>query len=189
MIIVFLGPQGSGKGTQAALLAKRLHISTLSTGALYRLEIKNKTALGRTVQKLIDKGLLAPDEFTNALMRKHLTASTRRRGVILDGYPRNIAQARALDAIESPRAVILVTIPVAESVRRIAGRARIEGRADDTPAAVRRRLAIYRKQTEPVVNHYEKMGVLVRVNGNQSIQAVQKDILKYAGSLQHNKKP
>lgn len=178
MTIVFLGPQGSGKGTQAALLARRLRLPTISTGAVYRAEVARGSALGRKVKKYLEHGTLVPKEATRALMRRILKQPKYRRGVILDGFPRTLFQARALDRIRRPDAAILVDIPVLVSIRRIAGRARIEGRTDDTPAAVRRRLAIYRKQTGPVVRLYDRRGLLIRVDGTPSIKIVHRDILK-----------
>lgn len=188
MTIVFLGPQGSGKGTQAELLARRLKLPTISTGAVYRAEVARGSALGRKAKKFLDRGALVPKEITRDLMTGLLRRPKYRRGVILDGFPRNLYDVRVLDKIRRPDSAILVDVPVSVSIRRIAGRARIEGRTDDTPAAVRRRLAIYRKQTGPVVRLYARRGILIKIDGNHTVKEVFQRICKSLTTLSKSPK-
>lgn len=198
-IFLFLGPQGAGKGTQAELLAARLNIPALSTGALYRHEIEQKTRLGRLVESEVKQGLLVQDEITNALIAWRLRQEDVRDGVVLDGYPRTLAQTEALEYIGSPVAVIAVTVSDAVAIQRISGR-RICGkcnahyhtifrppheagscdrcggvlhqRPDDTPTAVKKRLAVYHMNTEPILAIYDKLGKLIEVDGGQSVDDV-----------------
>ncbi|MBP9748769.1 nucleoside monophosphate kinase [Patescibacteria group bacterium] len=198
-IFLFLGPQGAGKGTQAELLAARLDIPALSTGALYRHEIEEKTRLGRLVESEVKKGLLVQDEITNALIAWRLRQEDVRKGVVLDGYPRTLAQTEALEYINSPVAVVAVTVSDAVAVQRISGR-RICGkcnahyhtifrpphevgicdrcrgvlhqRPDDTPTAVKKRLMVYHENTEPILAMYDKLGKLIEVDGGQSVDDV-----------------
>jgi adenylate kinase len=177
--VLILGPQGAGKGTQAARIAAEYGARHLSTGDLFRAAIANGTELGQKVKPLLDSGQLVPDEVTVALIREQLGETGS--GWILDGFPRNLAQAEALDAmlteIGQPLDVI-VLLEIADDVarERMLRRAEIEGRADDTPEVIERRLATYHEQTEPVVRFYLASGKLVQVHGERTIDEVWSEI-------------
>jgi adenylate kinase len=177
--ILILGPQGAGKGTQAARIAAEYGARHLSTGDLFRAAIAAGTELGQRVKPLLDSGQLVPDEITVALIREQLGETTD--GWVLDGFPRNLSQAEALDAmlteIGQPLDVI-VMLEIADDVarERMLKRAEIEGRADDTPEVIERRLATYHEQTEPVVRFYLASGKLVQVHGERTIDEVWSEI-------------
>ena len=179
MNVLILGPQGAGKGTQAARIAAEYDARHLSTGDLFRAAIAAGTELGQKVKPLLDSGQLVPDEITVALIREQLGESPT--GWILDGFPRNLSQAEALDAMLSEVAQpldIIVLLEIADDVarERMLKRAEIEGRADDTPEVIERRLATYHEQTKPVVDYYVASGKLVQVHGERSIDEVWAEI-------------
>ena len=145
MRLLIMGPQGVGKGTQAKLLAEHYGIPTISTGDIFRANIKNKTELGKKVLEYTSQGFLVPDELTNEIVRDRLAQDDAKNGWILDGYPRNVAQVSALDEIleglgEQLDAVVALTAPTNVLLERMAKRAKEEGRADDTPEAIQNRL-------------------------------------------------
>ena len=156
MNLLVLGPQGSGKGTQAGRLSEAHGIPHVSTGEMFRTAIAAGTDLGRRVEPILASGDLVPDDLTVALIRERLAEPDAERGFVLDGFPRNIPQAEALDAMlaEIGReldAILFFDISDEVSVERLHGRAKEEGREDDTAEAIARRLEIYHEQTEPVV--------------------------------------
>jgi len=168
--LVIMGPQGAGKGTQAARLAEQLAIPAISTGDIFRANIKGGTELGRLAQEYTAKGDLVPDSVTNAMVRDRLAQDDAAQGFILDGYPRNAAQVVELDAILADLGVALdgvveLTADRDELLARLAKRAEIEGREDDTEEAIARRLDIYAEQTAPLTSAYDERGLLVRVDG------------------------
>ena len=168
--LVLLGPPGAGKGTQAARLADELGVPAISTGDIFRSNIKNGTELGRQVQDITAAGRLVPDELTNELVRDRLAQADAVDGFLLDGYPRNVAQVAALDEILATAgrridlAVELVVDPQVV-VERLTRRAQIEGRADDTEDVIRHRLDVYAEQTAPISRVYAARGMLVQVDG------------------------
>jgi adenylate kinase len=160
-VIVLLGPPGSGKGTQA----KRLGLDVLATGDLLREAIADDTGLGRRAKEYIDRGDLVPDDVVVDLIRHALTD----RGVVLDGFPRTVEQAEALEDVLAERgreldAAVLIDVPDEEVVERISGRQ--DDRADDDPETVRNRLRVYHEQTEPLIKFYEDRGLLRRIDGS-----------------------
>lgn len=181
MRLLVLGPQGSGKGTQATRIATERGIPHVSTGEMFRASIAAGTELGRRVEPILAAGLLVPDEITVALIRERLSAPDARYGFVLDGFPRNLAQAEALDAtldeVGQPLdAVLFLDVADEVSLERLGRRAVIEERDDDTPEAIGLRLAIYHEETEPVVEHYRATGRLVPVHAERSIDEVATEI-------------
>lgn len=180
--LVIMGPQGSGKGTQAARIAQELGVPAISTGDIFRANIKGDTDLGRLARSYSDRGELVPDEVTNAMVRDRLAAPDAAAGFLLDGYPRNAAQVAELDAILAEagtplEGVIALDVPRGELLSRIAERARVEGRSDDTPDAIDRRLAVYEDQTSPLLAEYGERGILISVPGVGDVMQITTTIL------------
>ena len=176
MNVLVLGPQGSGKGTQARLVSAEHEIPHVSTGDIFR-ALDDATPLGREINEIMERGDLVPDEITIRMIRELLAQEDAQHGFILDGFPRNLAQAEALDEMlrEIGRAldVIFFFDLDDETARtRALGRAHEEGRTDDTPESIARRLAIYHEQTEPVVERYRATGKLVPLHASRSIGEV-----------------
>ena len=181
MNLLVLGPQGSGKGTQAKRISAAHGIPHVSTGDMFRAAVAAGTELGQRVEPILASGELVPDDLTVALIRERLSEPDARDGFVLDGFPRNIAQAEALDGMlaEIGRgldAVLFFDLSDELAVARIRGRALDEGRDDDTPEAIGRRLAIYHEQTEPVVERYRATGKLVPLHAARSIEDVSTEI-------------
>jgi len=177
MNLLLLGPQGSGKGTQATRIAADYGIPHISTGDMFRAAITAGGELGRRVEPILAVGELVPDELTVELIRERLGRPDARRGFVLDGFPRNLAQAQALDRMlgEIGRdldAVLYFDLPDAVAIERLLGRARAEGRTDDTPDVIRRRLAIYHEQTEPLAEYYRARDRLVPVHAAGTVDEV-----------------
>ncbi|MCC2335953.1 adenylate kinase [Cellulomonas wangsupingiae] len=175
--LVLLGPPGAGKGTQAVRLADRLGVPAISTGDIFRSNIKNGTELGRRVQDITASGSLVPDELTNELVRDRLAQADAVDGFLLDGYPRNVAQVAALDEILAAAGHALdialeLTVDAQVVVERLTRRAQIEGRADDTEDVVRHRLDVYAEQTAPISQVYAARGLLVQVDGLGAVDDV-----------------
>lgn len=182
MRIVLLGAPGSGKGTQAALLEKNLGVPHISTGVLFREAVRQETPLGQQVKSILDRGELVPDDLTLGLLEERMRQPDAEQGFILDGYPRNLAQAESLDELmerlgRPVQEAILIEVDPEEVVARIARRAAEEGRSDDTEEVVRKRMRIYEEQTAPVAGFYAERGLLTRVLGSGSIEEVLERIL------------
>lgn len=175
--LVLLGPPGAGKGTQAVRLAERLGVPAISTGDIFRSNIKNGTELGRRVQDITASGSLVPDELTNELVRDRLAQDDAATGFLLDGYPRNVAQVAALDEILEAGGrrldlAVELTVDPQVVVERLTKRAQIEGRADDTEDVIRHRLDVYAEQTAPISQVYAARGVLAQVDGLGDVDEV-----------------
>ena len=180
--LVIMGPQGSGKGTQACRLAHHYGIPAISTGDIFRSATSRGTVLGELAQSYTGRGELVPDAVTNDMVRERLSEPDTAEGFILDGYPRNAAQVAELDAILADAGVRLdrVVELVADRdvlLARLARRASVEGRADDTEEAIARRLDIYAEQTAPLTQAYAERGLLVRVDGIGDIAEVETRLL------------
>jgi len=168
MIGIIFGPPGSGKGTQAARIEREFHLKHLSTGQILRAEVAHGSEIGKEVARKMAAGDLVPDDLIVDIVRKRLPDAEAGRGVLLDGFPRTLDQARALDemlASEGHRVdfVIALEVPEDELVERILQRAAKEGRPDDTRDAIEERMREYHKLTEAVLEHYRKQGVPVKV--------------------------
>lgn len=170
--ILILGPQGSGKGTQANLLAERLNIPALSMGQLLRDVIAEGGEFGQKLAGILNAGNLVSDEDALEILKLRLMKDDAKEGYILDGYPRNLEQLRAFDTIESPEVLLVLTVPREESIARLLKRAEIEGRADDTKEVISHRLAVYEEKTKPVIEEYEKRGIVKYIDGVGSIEEV-----------------
>lgn len=175
--VVFLGPPGSGKGTQASRLAEHLGVVSISTGDMLRAAVAAGSQLGKRVEGIMASGALVGDDTMAEVVRERLAQPDASSGFILDGYPRTAAQAETLrEILEHGGArldhVLLLEVPEAELVARMSGRARLEGRADDREDVVRERLQVYRQSTEPLIEHYRKAGLLRTIDGDRSIEEV-----------------
>jgi adenylate kinase len=182
MRIVLLGSPGSGKGTQAALMKARLGIPHISTGVLLRNAAKRGTELGLKAKTIIDKGELVPDEIMSDMIEERLSRDDVANGFILDGYPRNLAQAQSLDEMlgrlgQPADIAIQIDVDPEQIIKRLAGRAKQEGRADDSEEVVRNRMRIYHEKTAPVIDYYAGRGILTHVLGDGSIEVILERIL------------
>lgn len=185
--LLLIGPPGAGKGTQAVKLAEAFSIPAISTGDIFRENVKNETELGTQAKAFMDRGEYVPDSLTNALVRDRLDWDDAANGFLLDGYPRTADQVVELDGIlgdkgESLNAVVLITADSDEVVRRLLGRAQEQGRADDTEEVIRRRLEVYAEQTAPLIDVYSKRNLVVEVDGLGAVEEVTKRILEALAS-------
>ncbi len=203
MKIVLLGAPGSGKGTQASLISERYGLPHISTGDIFRENIKKGTPIGLKIKSIIDGGDLAPDELTIEIVRDRLSQPDCKDGYLLDGFPRNVAQAEALEGFNAPTAVINIDIPLSKLERRLTGRRSCEKckssfhvdfigetdvcpecggklfvRKDDNPESVKERFAVYAAQTEPLTAYYTAKNRLLTVDGDKPIDAVFEEITK-----------
>lgn len=206
MKLILLGAPGCGKGTQAAYISDKYDLPHISTGDLFRENILNKTPLGIKVKEIMDTGNLCPDDLTVAMVEERLKSSDCDNGYLLDGFPRDIAQAIALDKIAPPDKVVEIEVDLSIIEHRITGRRSCPKcggsfhvdfignvsacptcgetlviRKDDNPDTVKERLEVYHKSTAPLVEYYAKQGKIVKVNGNQPIDKVFEDIVKVLG--------
>ncbi|MGN6088825.1 MAG: adenylate kinase [Actinomycetales bacterium] len=177
MRLVIMGPPGAGKGTQAKLIAARFGIPAISTGDIFRANVRDETDLGREAKRYMDAGDYVPDSVTNAMVRDRLAADDASSGFLLDGYPRTVAQVGELDAMLAERqvaldAVLQLTVDTDEVVARLTKRAADEGRSDDDESVVRHRLDVYDRETRPLLDVYASRGLLVAVDGMGDIDAV-----------------
>ena len=174
--LLVLGPQGAGKGTQAKRISAEYDIPHVSTGDMFR-ALDTSSDLGRRVKEIMDAGQLVPDEITVEMIRARLSEPDAAEGFVLDGFPRNLAQAEALDAMlggigRGLDAILFFDLPDDVALERMQRRARDENRADDNPEAMRKRLAIYHAETVPVVEHYRASGKLVPLHAARTVEDV-----------------
>ena len=175
--LLIIGPPGAGKGTQAALLAESFGIPAISTGDIFRYNVKNATELGLKAKAFMDRGEYVPDSLTNALVKDRLAQPDAQKGFLLDGYPRTIDQVHQLDSFLDEMnkrldVVMQLTADVDELVRRLAKRAQDQGRTDDTPEVIRRRQAVYEEQTAPLIDVYVSRSLVAKINGLGDINEV-----------------
>ncbi len=173
MRIVFIGPPGAGKGTQAERLVETYHMAHLSTGDMLRAARDAKTEVGQKAEQYMSAGELVPDEIIVAIIAERLRQDDCRKGYLLDGFPRTITQAEALDKMlaeqDTPLDVVLeLKVPEEELFRRLAGRSR----ADDTPEVIRQRLVAYREQTEPLLEYYGRCRLLKSIDGLGTVEEI-----------------
>ena len=178
MYAMILGAPGSGKGTQGKLLAGHLGVPQVSTGDLIRAAMKDGTPLGVKAKGFYDQGLLVPDDVVFGLIQEILDSPPAARGVLMDGFPRTIPQAEAVDRmLAAKRAkvdrVALLEVAEEELVQRLLGRAAKEGRSDDNIDSIRNRLKVYHSQTAPLIAYYDRQGVVRRVTGSGSVDEIQ----------------
>lgn len=179
--LLLLGPPGAGKGTQAVRLVQSLGVPQISTGEMLRDAVAAGSELGRKAKSFMERGALVPDSLVIDLMRERLAAGDAARGFILDGFPRTVEQARALDELLETLGVelercVAVELDEEKLVQRLRKRAGIEGRSDDDEETIRRRMQVYRAQTEPLLAYYRERGLLARVDGDGSVEEVAKRI-------------
>jgi adenylate kinase len=177
LILVFLGPPGVGKGTQAAKLSAELGLPHISTGDLFRDHLKRDTELGRKARTFMESGQLVPDGLVVELVTDRIASPDCNSGFILDGFPRNVPQDEVLQQAlkgsgDALAAVLYFDAPRDVIVERISGRAAKEGRSDDTPETVRRRLAEYDVQTGPLVPHYRDLGLLLNFDATGTVEEI-----------------
>ena len=170
--VLLLGVQGSGKGTQAKRIASDYGLAHIATGEMLRNAIANGSELGRRVQPILERGELVPDDLMIELIRERLESEDAENGFVLDGFPRTMTQAEALDsmltAIGRPLSIVFeLQVPDEVAVARLYKRAEEEGRADDTPEAIEKRLELYHSETAPLVAHYRLLGNLVGIHGDR----------------------
>jgi adenylate kinase len=181
--LLLIGPPGAGKGTQAAQLAQHFEIPAISTGDIFRENVRNQTPLGVEAKGFMDRGEYVPDTLTNALVRDRLNKEDAKRGFLLDGYPRTIDQVTELDYILQENGkkldvVVQLTADGDELLRRLSGRALEQGRSDDTPDVIKRRLDVYEEQTAPLIDVYVSRGVVAKIDGLGEITEVTARIIE-----------
>jgi adenylate kinase len=182
MRMIFMGPPGAGKGTQAAVVAERFGIPAISTGDIFRANVGEGTPLGLEAKKYMDAGEYVPDSVTNDMVRNRLAEADAAPGFLLDGYPRTLAQVEELDGMlaatgDSLDAVVVLTVDTEELVARLLKRAETSGRSDDTEEVIRHRQDVYTEQTAPLIEVYRARGLLLEVDGLGEVDEVSARIL------------
>jgi adenylate kinase len=181
--LILFGPPGSGKGTQSARIAEKYNLVHISTGDIFRREIRNKSVLGLKVQSIIEKGELVPDELLVDILRSALLQAGSPFGFVFDGFPRTLRQAEDLDKLlhetgETVSLVLALDVDEEEIVTRLLKRAQLEGRKDDTEGVIRNRMKVYHSQTHPLMEYYDKQKKFQSVKGVGSIDDIFADICK-----------
>ncbi|WP_434993560.1 adenylate kinase [Arthrobacter sp. Ld5] len=180
--MLIIGPPGSGKGTQAARISERLGVVAISTGDIFRDNVRRETPLGLEAKKFMDAGDFVPDSVTNSMVRDRLAADDVQEGFLLDGYPRTASQVAELDDILREHdlaldVVLQLTADDEELVKRLLGRAKLDGRSDDNEQVIRHRLGLYHDQTAVVVARYDERGIVTRVDGIGTIDEVTERVM------------
>lgn len=177
MRLIFMGPPGAGKGTQAKIICTEKNIPQISTGDILRAAIQNGTEMGIKAKKFMDAGDLVPDEVVIGIIRDRLKENDCKIGFLLDGFPRTIEQAKALDVLLKDMGISLqhvlnLAVPDAELLKRLLERAKIEGRADDNEETIKNRLVNYNNKTFPLLDYYKNSGLLREINGLGSVDEI-----------------
>ncbi|KDS94441.1 adenylate kinase [Dermabacter hominis 1368] len=185
--LLIVGPPGAGKGTQAERIVEKLGVPAISTGDIFRANVSNETELGVLAKSYMDKGEYVPDSVTNEMVESRLGEDDATNGFLLDGYPRTVAQVEALDGMLDKLgvaldAVILLDVESEAIVQRLLQRGKEQGRSDDNEETIRRRIDVYGEQTTPLIDIYDKRGLVKRVDGMKDIDAVTADILAALGA-------
>lgn len=180
-IIVLLGPPGVGKGTQAEIIGTKLNIPSISTGQIFRDNVDNGTELGVLASQYLDRGEFVPDEVTTTMVDNRLDEPDVANGFLLDGYPRTLEQAAALQELLAKRgleigAVVSLEAPEDVAIAHLSERAKQSGRSDDKPEVFRKRLRVYHELTEPISSYYEDNGLLQRVDASGTIEEVSANV-------------
>jgi adenylate kinase len=191
MRLIFMGPPGAGKGTQAQVVADRFGIPAISTGDIFRCNVSQGTELGVEAKRYMDAGEYVPDSVTNLMVRHRIDEPDAEKGFLLDGYPRTLAQVDELDGMIKHTghrldAVVVLTVDPDELVRRLTARAQSEGRSDDTEDVIRRRQEVYTEQTEPLIEVYRGRGLLHEVDGIGEVDEVTNRILDSLAQVQES---
>jgi adenylate kinase len=186
VFVLILGAPGSGKGTQGKILADRLGLQKITTGDILRAAVEAGTPLGREAKKFMEAGKLVPDTLVLDLIKGELSKPEAKGGAVLDGFPRTAAQAELVDKTLGEAGhrlshVLLLDVTEEELVRRLRGRATLEGRTDDAPETVRTRLQVYQQDTAPLVAHYAQRGVVHRVPGTGTVEEIAQEIKRIVG--------
>jgi adenylate kinase len=181
MRVLLIGPPGAGKGTQASRIAAHFDLARIATGDLLREQVANGTELGKVAKEYMDRGDLVPDDIVIAMTRDRMLEASEEGGYVLDGYPRTLAQAEAAYRWALAKGIpfdltLYFEIEEQELLARLAGRAREEHRSDDAEETVRHRLEVFANQTHPLVDYYQRRGVLVRINAVGPIDAISEEI-------------
>lgn len=177
MNLVLFGPPGAGKGTQSLRIAEKYHLAHISTGDIFRSEIKNETSLGLKVRSIIEKGELVPDELLVDLLRTAMNRHTAVNGFIFDGFPRTLRQAADLDELlketgEEVTLTLALEVDDQELMARLLNRARLEGRKDDTEEVIANRLKVYQTQTSPLIEYYKNQDKFRAVRGKGTVEEI-----------------
>jgi len=191
MRLIFMGPPGAGKGTQAQIIADRFGIPAISTGDIFRANVLKGTDLGVEAKRFMDAGEYVPDSVTNLMVRNRIDEEDAVKGFLLDGYPRTLAQVDELDGMINYTGhrldgVVCIKVDADELVRRLTSRAETEGRTDDTEDVIRRRQELYTEQTEPLVEVYRDRGLLCEIDGDGSVEDVTQRILDALRNVQES---
>jgi len=181
MRVLLIGPPGAGKGTQASRIADHFDLARIATGDLLREQVANGTELGKVAKEYMDRGDLVPDDLVIEMTRDRMVEANEEGGYVLDGYPRTLAQAEAAYRWALARGIpfdltLYFEIEEQELLARLAGRAREEHRSDDTEETVRHRLEVFASQTRPLVDYYQRRGILVPINAVGPIDAISEEI-------------
>ena len=183
-----MGPPGAGKGTQSNIIVKKFNLHQLSTGELLRKEIQNKTKLGQEILSIIKDGNLVSDKIAGDLIEKYLSNNIYKNRLIFDGYPRNLIQAKNLDLLlkkydQKIDIVLKLTVSLETIKKRILERQTLEKRADDNEATAVKRYKTYEDSTEPVIEYYKKLNILKEIDGERSIDQINKEISDIIGLI------
>jgi adenylate kinase len=191
MRLIFMGPPGAGKGTQAQVVADHFGIPAISTGDIFRSNVSEGTELGIEAKRYMDAGEYVPDEVTNKMVRNRIDEPDAVKGFLLDGYPRTLAQVDELDGMvrftgHQLDSVVVLTVDLDELVKRLLARAEIDGRSDDTEEVIRRRQELYAEQTEPLIEVYRKRGIVLEIDGIGEVDEVTARIFEALDQVQES---